>query len=537
MKGLAFNKSRPGPETHEDTGRRDVMLVFLIAGALTFFLSLLELNKGIGFADEGWLWYATIKTSEGGVPVRDFYSYDPGRYYWGAGFLLLFGKGILSLRAAGAVFQALALGFGLLALRRVIKSWPGLVLSGVLLLAWMVPRHKIYDCGLPVFAVFFAVWMIENPSWRRHLIAGVFAGLAAFFGRNHGAYIAAAFFLLILLVWYKGEREGLAKRLASWAGGIVIGYSPLLLMLAAVPGFAESFLDSVVMDVLTPPRFPRPVPWPWEIEIYKFSVSNIHRLVVSLSFIVMPLFYLAWIAAAVRGSGEALCKRRILIASSLIGVFYLHHVFARAGFNHLAQAAAPVIIGLIALPGVISNPSRKRKVVAAVIFMGLFSFTATLPGHHSYLKLESPEKYYRIEIKEDILWIRKNKKKALLKAKRMAEEKFDKNDHLLVAPYWPLLYPVLGKDSPVWQVYFCRPFTGEIQKQDIQSLQEKKVKWAIVGDVAISAKEPRHFKNTHSRLWRYLKDNYCHVSDKSLMDGYYLYKRCRPFKDKRKTNP
>ena len=64
-------------------------------------------------ADEGFLWYGVLQTRAGEIPIRDFQSYDPGRYYWCAAWSFLFGGGILGLRASIAVMQAVGLFFGL----------------------------------------------------------------------------------------------------------------------------------------------------------------------------------------------------------------------------------------------------------------------------------------------------------------------------------------------------------------------------------------------------------------------------------------
>ena len=101
----------------------------------------------------------------------------------------------------------------------------------------MFPQWKIYEHVTNIVALYFATLLIENPSRKRHLVAGTFVGMAAFFGRNHGVYCFAAFLLLILFIRWRIDRGSLPVRVGAWGLGIVIGYAPMLFMFAFVPGF------------------------------------------------------------------------------------------------------------------------------------------------------------------------------------------------------------------------------------------------------------------------------------------------------------
>ena len=87
-------------------GQKSVLAAAVIAAGLTglFFLAVGRVN--FNPTEEGYLWYGTLRTAAGEVPIRDFQSYDPGRYYWCAWLGEFLGHGVIGLRASVACFQA-----------------------------------------------------------------------------------------------------------------------------------------------------------------------------------------------------------------------------------------------------------------------------------------------------------------------------------------------------------------------------------------------------------------------------------------------
>jgi hypothetical protein len=168
-----------------------------LAVALPGAVYLTSGDIGLGMADEGFLWYGARRTALGEVPLRDFQSYEPLRYYWCAAWSGLLGDGILGLRRSALIFQALALFFGLLAARRVATHPWQLVIIGSILVAWMFPGYKLFDSGLTLMAVYGAVRLVESPSVRAHFLVGCLTGLAGFLGRNHALYASLGFGCLI----------------------------------------------------------------------------------------------------------------------------------------------------------------------------------------------------------------------------------------------------------------------------------------------------------------------------------------------------
>jgi len=271
-----------------------VLKVIILAAFLSALSFYLQSAIDINLADEGYLLYGVVQTAAGKVPIRDFHAYDPGRYYWMAAWSYLFGEGLVAMRFSLSLFGGLGLCFGLLAARRAVRSFWGLAFVGVLLEIWIFPRFHPFEIAFAMGTVFFATRLIEAPTFRRYFVAGVFVGLAAFFGRNLGLYGFLAISLTALYIWLRLEKALPFKRYACFVGGVFLGYSPMFFMVLFVPGFLAAFIDSILfLFRIGGTNLPLPVPWPWHAFFAGRGVFQFcHDFFLGLLFLIMPLFYL-----------------------------------------------------------------------------------------------------------------------------------------------------------------------------------------------------------------------------------------------------
>jgi len=511
--------------TTSSSSRTRALAAGLLAASACTALYLLLGDVKLGLLDEGYLWYGVARAVEGQVPMRDFQAYDPGRYYWCVAWSKLFGEGLLGMRAALAVFRALGLACGLLAIGRVVSRTWALVPACLLLLAWMFPGHKVFEAGLSMIAVWVGVLLIEKPTLRRHLCVGVFVGLAGWFGRNHGLYTAVSFTLLSLyLSWKEGSGERF-RRLATLAGGIFIGYAPGWIMLLFVPGFAAGLYESTVLILDKGVNVPRPFPWPWRTTadglLGLSALGNVARSTIFLlTFLTLPVCILL----ALRTPVEKLRSRACFIAATFVGMTYLHHASVRSDLLHLAECVHPLLILFIALP--CTYGSRRWPGLVLWILLALVTFQAVAEKHPLVARLTGEQDLVEYPIAGDTLRIKSNRAVYLARLEESVARHVGPEQELYIGPSRPMLYQVLGRRSPSWWISFFWQMSDEEQRRIIEELEERSVNWALIIDMPIDRREDLRFANATPLLWNYFRQSFQEVPV-SLPGTNRLYRRRR----------
>lgn len=512
-----------------------VLLIFLFSAALALGTFALDGDVGINLADEGFLWYGSSAVLQGQVPLRDFQSYDPGRYYWVAGWSLLLGNGLLAMRAACALFQTVGVGFGLLALREAGFSWRRLGLVGVLVTFWMLERFKLYEQCTALMALYPAVRLIRRPDWHNALLAGIFVGLAAFMGRNHGVYCATAFGLLfVFLAWKHRDVKLLLKPASAWTGGVVLGYAPMLVMLAFVPGFAAAFLESLRgLARSGATNYTIPVPWPWTLQLGE-DVSSIYAWALNAQgwcFVLLPLGLALAVLIAARLPASRIRENAALIAASALGVPYAHYAFSRADAPHLCHSFPLLVVALLALRSTALPSVHWRLIpVAAASVIGVLTTTGTLLYNPLLKVLPDDQTTARLNLDGDKFRVETPFGLFILKLREFARTRIQPGENLLIAPYSPTLYNLLHRHSPLWEIYFLWSPTVEKQRTMIRELEEKNVRWILIQDIGLDGRADRRLSATHPIFLNYIREHYARVADFQLPSRYFLL--CRIDSDK-----
>ena len=514
------------------TRQRHTVVLALIAFALSFGYFALDGNVGINLSDEGYLWYGTKAVRQGKGPIRDFQAYDPGRYVWTAAWSHVFGTGLVGTRESAVLFQCFAILAGLLAARRLTADWKFLTLTALTLVQWMLPRYKVFDQSIALMAIYAAVLLIERPTVRRHFAVGVFGGLAAFMGRNHGLYHLCAFGLVILLVWRGAGVAELARLGGAWLGGIVIGYLPQLALFVFAPGYWKAFLALLDRNVTIGSNVAIAVPWPWERPEAWGGFYALYWWMQGLFFVAVPAF-LAFAAIRILWmKRDDIGRHAVFVAAACVTLPYAHHTFSRADWEHLTHSAVPMVVGSLAALWLAPTAWRKPWWPSAGAGALFVATALTMVSHMGmFARLAAPdfrtrptEAFVERKVCGETMHVTGDSARLLDVADRLTAQLAKPDEGVMFLPHWPGLYAATNRRSPVKHLYFTRPTPG-LDEATLAQMEAGNVRWVLLQDYALDGRDDLRFKNTNPGIFAHLREHFTLVALPELPRDTVLLRR------------
>ncbi|MBZ0302022.1 MAG: hypothetical protein K8J31_19895 [Anaerolineae bacterium] len=511
----------------------ETISVLVLAVAIPLMLYFLQGNIDFNIADEGYIWYGIEQTIHiDAVPMRDYRAYDPGRYYWAAAWATLFGDGLLSFRLSSVILQSIGLLAGLLAIHMVTRRKAILFAATLVLALWMIPRHKMVESSFAMLAVYFAAQLIQYPTRRKHFLIGVVVGLAAFFGRNLGVYGVLGSCVVILYIQIKIVHQSVRQVLEYWLiwlSGIVAGYLPMFLMIILIPGFANAFGDSILFWLRQDEtNISMPVIWPWLVFSRPGTFADtLSQFSAGLVFLIAPLLYGLTLLKSFLSSfkkDRTTPGKALLFASAAVGIFYLHHAFSRADIAHLGQSAQPFLLGVIALPFAYRFRMPRLMGVGVTTFLAFITVGIWFVSHFTNLVLNAST-YTPYEIEDQKIIIPKPQANYLETVQDFVQTSVGSDESVLIIPYEPGLYPIIGQPSPIWDTYLLWKATETEQNLAIQQLAAKHANWIILDDYPVDGRQDFRLSNIYPLLWDFIENNYQTISGVALPATHKLLKR------------
>ena len=480
--------------------------------------------KGFSLWDEGFLWYGAQRVMLGEVPLRDFMAYDPGRYYWSAAIMSLWGdNGIMALRGAVAIFQTMGLFVGLLLIARTGKkqNFYYILLSAITLAVWMFPRHKLFDISLSILLIGVLAFLVKNPTSRRYFFAGMCLGLIAIFGRNHGMYGAAG--SVGIMLWLRIKRvegPGLIKGFALWTAGVTTGFMPIIFMAFLVPGFAVAFWESIrFLFEFKATNLPLPIPWPWRVQFVSGQIGEaIRGVLIGLFFIGMVVFGILSILWAAWQKNQKKQVPPALVGASFLTLPYAHYAYSRADVGHLAQGIFPFLVGCLVL---LAGQPRKIKWPLSLILCGFSLYVMHV--YHPGWQCRAGNPCVNIQISGSDLIVDPGTASDVGLLRKLADKYARNSQSFIVTPAWPGAYALLERKSPMWEIYALVPRSQAFEQVEIERIKAATPGFILVFNFPLDGRDELRFQNTHPLIYRYITENFERI-DESTNPAYQIYR-------------
>lgn len=508
----------------------DIIISVIVATIITGAWFILNWNIGFDLADEGYYWYGSKRVLSGDVPMRDFTSYDIGRYYWAAAWMnLLGGSGIRNARVAAWIFQWGAV-WGCVALClwaipdkmvvgfRVLMS----VIFASALSLWMFPYYKVFDHGASIAVIGMVVLLLSAKGSRHWFFAGCILGLVSMIGRNHGLYgLVAAFGAMIFLRLSNGNNIPRGSHMLQFIFGFILAYSPTFLMMLAIPEFYEAFTESIIGLIKSgTTNIGLPIPWPWNFEHREIGwILWLSKFFPGLGFIMIllvPVLTLVFFAA--NRNFKLSTAHILLLAGALAGIPYAHYAYSRADVTHLALGIFPLLISVQAVGMTLRKP--------VICCLGLFLVSLIAVSNDQLIFRKNILGAEVVEVEIDGLEIttaphiaqRLAAATAALQRHPVAAQKF------LAMPDMPGLHAIRNVNMPIWEIYSTIPRNSVFEQQELIRLNSSPPEIIIISNHALDQREEFRFSRMHPDIYSWVRSNYV-LEDAAAFESGHLYRR------------
>jgi len=498
-------------------------VLVLLAAALSLGWFWVDGTVGLNLADEGYLWCGVEEVARGRVPMRDFQAYDPGRYLWGAAWQRVLGADLVALRLSCVFFQILGVTAGLLTARRLSQDGLFLFAVGLLLCVWMHPRYKCFEQSIALMAVYGGVLLLERSTLQRHFGLGLFTGLMAVMGRNHGVYCAVASALLIALAAQGRSLRGWLTNPACWAAGVVFGYLPQLLMFRVVPDYWPAFQQYLAGIFTKGNNLPTRVPWPWLVDMTLPNWSWLAALLTGVCFLVLPGFLALALVRVLQMKGEQLQDRRVLVAATCVTLPYAHFAFSRPDLVHLGHAMPTLLLGLIA--AACTAPAPWLGKLAAPALLAVSTLTNLFQIGFVQQLLPPPGGLQPRDVRGRTMLVGAPEAALLASGLKVVRELAGLDEHVLFLPNLPGLYPATEHRPPIRQLYAIFPTELREEARMIREVEDAPVQWVLLRDYPTDGRDDLRFRNTNPLLFAHLSRYFTPFPTGGLPAGVVLLHR------------
>jgi hypothetical protein len=253
------------------------------------------------------------------------------------------------------------------------------------------------------------------------------------------------------------------------------------------------------------------------------------RMAMGAVIVALPLLYALGMWSMVRCRARPSAPLCLLAGATVTGLPYLHHFAGRPDLVHLGQDVHPFWLGLLAAAvpaGATRLPARRFVGVAclaaalslpAVLAQPLVGWArlpvarrATIQAGKTTLRVSRPIATTVAAFRETLARHRRP------------------DEPVLMVPWVPGMYPVLGLDPPVWDPYPLTPARPSREAQLVSELVRARVRIALVDDAPLDRIDARRFRYNYPLTWAHLHREFRRVPTPLLPAGTELLIRWNP---------
>jgi hypothetical protein len=494
--------------------KQNVFIALLAAATVPGALFLLSWNFGFDPGDEGYYWYGAQRILHGEMPIRDYMSYDIGRYYWTAAVMyILADSGIYAARVSALLFQCLTVAVALflclwglprpqsLAKRALVASLVALTLT-----IWTTPYYKAFDHGASILVVAMLVVLLKTCNSKAWLLAGLLLGIAAIIGRNHGVYgAAAASFALLWILGHGADFRQTLRPAAAFIFGVVLSFSPTFLLMVWAPGFGEAFVESIrVILRASNTNIPLPIPWPWHFDprTLGWVTWAAEFLRGSMFVLILPVVAALILSMRRRSISDFGPAHLVLMAASLAALPYSHYAYSRAEVFHLALSMIPLVIALAVAGGMLNRPILAST---GLLLFTIISLSDTHPVLNKYLRMTQ---YQEVEISGHKITTLPGIAEQIVQANEALNRHPEARQSFLALPNMPSLHAMHRVKMAIWETYSLTPREASFEQAELMRLRNQHPEMILISNHALDQREEFRYSRLRPAIYAWVNENY-----------------------------
>ena len=229
----------------------------------------------------------------------------------------------------------------------------------------------------------------------------------------------------------------------------------------------------------------------------------------SVFFVLIALGYAALAGVAFTRQAETIRARGVAVAALCIGIPYVHHMAVRSDVHHVAQSIHPLLLGVLALPYALRGERARALSLAVALALCVASLCAMVPEQPAgqrWLARGTDREFRALDAHGDELWIDGRNQRRLTAVLEHVQSTVPPTAKLWLAPKLLGLYPVLGRTSPVWDIYPVWTADAEREQRMLDELSD--VEWTFLDDVRIAGQELLGFSSAYPLVYRRFQQDF-----------------------------